>query len=207
MQDQGLLCLWECQPFEEGFPQVKKEEQKQSDSLAPARVFTLTQTEAEASPSVVTGQISSAGSLYSALFDSGATHSFVSARVIDQLCRPSGVYARGFQTLLPTGELVVSRKWIRALPVEVDGRELSVDLIELEMDDFYMILGMDWLSKYGATIDCKRKMVTFEPEGEVPFVFVGTVSGPRVPMISALKARHLMQEGCIGFLANIVDIS
>ena len=77
-------------------PQVKKEEQKQSDSLAPARVFTLTQTEAEASPSVVIGQISSAGSLYTALFDSGATHSFVSARVIDQLCRPSGVYARGF---------------------------------------------------------------------------------------------------------------
>ena len=70
----------------------------------------MTQTEAEASPSVVTGQISSAGSLYNTLFDSGATHSFVSTRVIDQLCRLSGVYARGFQTLLPTGELVVSRK-------------------------------------------------------------------------------------------------
>ncbi|XP_062094401.1 uncharacterized protein LOC133800456 isoform X1 [Humulus lupulus] len=188
-------------------PQVKKEEQKQSGSLAPARVFTLTQTEAEASPSVVTCHISSAGSLYTALFDSGATHSFVSARVIDQLCRPSGVYASGFQTLLPTGELVVSRKWIRALPVEVDGREFFVDLIKLEMDDFDMILGMDWLSKYGATIDCRRKMVTFEPEGEVPFVFVGSVSGPRVPMISALRARDLMQEGCIGFLASVVDTS
>ena len=50
-------------------------------------------------------------------------------------------------------------------------------------------------------------MVTLEPEGEVPFVFVGIVSGPRVPMISALKARDLMQEGCIGFLTNIVDTS
>ena len=66
-----------------------------------------------------------------------------------------------------------------------------MDLIELAMDDFDMILGMDWLSKYRATIDCKRRMVTFELEGEVPFVFVGTVSGPRVPMISALKARDL----------------
>ena len=46
------------------------------------------------------------------------------------------------------------------------------------IDDFDMILGMDWLSKYGAMIDCKRRMVTFEPEGEVPFVFVGLVSGP-----------------------------
>ena len=84
-------------------PQAKKEEPKQGDSLAPARVFALTQTEAEASPSVVTGHISSSGFSYTALIDSGATHSFVSARVIDQLCRPSVLYARGFQTLLPTG--------------------------------------------------------------------------------------------------------
>ena len=61
------------------------------------------------------------------------------------------------------------------MPVTVEGRELSVDLIELVMTDFNMILGMDWLVKYGATIDCRRKMVTFEPEGEDPFVFVGTV--------------------------------
>ena len=60
------------------------------------------------------------------------------------------------------------------------------------MDDFDMILEMDWLSKYGATIDCKHMMVTFELEGQVPFVFVGTVSGPRVPMISALRARDLV---------------
>ncbi|XP_062113714.1 uncharacterized protein LOC133825292, partial [Humulus lupulus] len=85
--------------------------------------------------------------------------------------------------------------------------ELFVDLIELDMDDFDIILGMDWLTRYGATIDCRRRMVTFEPEGEAPFVFVGSVDGPRVPVISVLKARDLMQEGCIGFLASIVDSS
>ena len=68
-----------------------------------------------------------------------------------------------------------------------------------------MILGMEWLVKYGATIDCKRKMVTFEPEGEDPFVFVGTVHGPRILMISVLRARDLLQGGCIGFLASVVD--
>ena len=87
----------------------------------------------------------------------------------------------------------------------VEGRELSVDLIELVMTDFDMILGMDWLAKYGATIDCRRKMVTFEPEGEDPFVFVGAVRGPCIPMISILRARDLLQGGCIGFLASVVD--
>ena len=82
---------------------------------------------------------------------------------------------------MPIEELVVSRRWIRALPVIVDGRELSVDLIELSMEDFDMIFGMDWLVRYGATIDCRKKMVTFKLEGEDPFVFVGVVHGPAYP--------------------------
>ena len=106
-------------------------------------MFTLTQTEVEASPSVMTGQISSAGSSCTSLIYLGATHLLVYARVIDQLCRPSDLYVRGFQTLLPTAELVVSKRWVRALPVEIESREFSIDLIELAMDDFDMILGMD----------------------------------------------------------------
>ena len=49
-------------------------------------------------------------------------------------------------------------------------------------------MGMDWLVKYRATIDCRRKMVTFEHEGEGPFVFVGIMHGPRIPMIVILRA-------------------
>ena len=68
----------------------------------------------------------------------------------------------------------------------VDGRELHVDVMELEMDDFDLILGMDLLEKYGANIDCKRKMVTFTPDGEAPFVFLGTILISKMPRISAL---------------------
>ena len=114
-------------------PTTKKEESLKVDNLTPARVFTLTQAEAEASPSVVTGQLSSAGSPFTVLIDSGATHSFVSSKLINRLCRPSEYQTAGFGNLLPIGELVISRRWIKALPVMVDSRELSVDLIELDM--------------------------------------------------------------------------
>ena len=52
-------------------------------------------------------------------------------------------------------------------------RELSIDLVILDMVDYDVILGMDFLSKYGATIDCKAKVVSFQPPGEEWFVFVG----------------------------------
>ena len=95
------------------YPRARKEEPKKVDSLMPARVFTLTQAEAEASPLVVTGQLSSAGTFYTILIDSGATHSFVASRIIDGLCRPCDFYPVGFGTMLPTWELVVSMRWVR----------------------------------------------------------------------------------------------
>ncbi|XP_062114690.1 uncharacterized protein LOC133825785 [Humulus lupulus] len=174
-------------------PRASKEEPKKVDSLMSARVFTLTKEKAEASPSVVIGQLSSAGTFCTVLIDSGATHSFFASRIIDGLCRPCDFYPVGFGRMLPTGEFVVSKRWVRSLPITVDVRELSVDLVELKMTNFDIILGMDWLEKCGAMIDCKKKMVNFEPEGEDPFVFVGTMHGPRIPIISVLRARDLLQ--------------
>ena len=47
--------------------------------------------------------------------------------------------------------------------------------MELEIDDFDLILGMDVLEKYGPNINCKTNTVTFAPEGEMPFMFQGTI--------------------------------
>lgn len=64
---------------------------------------------------------------------------------------------------------MVSRRWVRFLLFVVDGRELHVDLIYFDLEDFDMILGIDWIAKNGATIDSKNKLVTFEPLGEESF--------------------------------------
>ena len=39
----------------------------------------------------------------------------------------------------------------------VEGRELLADLVLLDMIDFNVIMGMDWLSKHYATVDCREK--------------------------------------------------
>ena len=50
--------------------------------------------------------------------------------------------------------------------VSLVGYESEVDFIPLELHDFDIILGMDWLSKYKALIDCYAKTVTFQmPKG------------------------------------------
>ena len=47
--------------------------------------------------------------------------------------------------------------------------------------------------------------MVFQPESEEPFVFVGSVQGSRIPVISAMSARELLHGGCLGFLAVVVD--
>ena len=57
------------------------------------------------------------------------------------------------------------------------------------MIDYDIILGMDFLSKYEATIDCKAKTVSFKPPEEEMFVFLGDRYSSQKVFISAMKVR------------------
>ncbi|XP_062089072.1 uncharacterized protein LOC133795634 [Humulus lupulus] len=109
---------------------------------------------------------------------SGATHSYVADRIVDTFDWQCELYAIGFGTMLPTGEVVMY---------------------------FDVILGMDWLAKYGDTIDCKSKMVRFTSEGQEPFMFIGATNGTRIPIVTTLKARKMLRNRCMGFMANVID--
>ena len=52
-----------------------------------------------------------------------------------------------------------------------------MDLVILDISDYEVILGMDWLSKYHATIDCKKKIVMFRPPGQEEFCLLEILTG------------------------------
>ena len=171
-----------------------------------ARIFTMTKDEAIAeTSSVVTGQILIDNQYANVLFDTGATHSFVSSSFVKKLGRSLDVLSEGFTTALPSGEVIVSTHWLRAVSMRIVDRELFSDLIVLEMYDYDLILGMDFLGKYNASIECRKRKVIFDPEGETRFEFVGDPRKKTKLFLSAMKAQKMLANGCIGFLANIVD--
>ena len=47
-------------------------------------------------------------------------------------------------------------------PLMVHDREFSVDLIALSFHEFDLILGMDWLSKHLAIVDCDKKTILLQ---------------------------------------------
>ena len=59
----------------------------------------------------------------------------------------------------PLGHSVRVNRVHKNCPLMVHGREFSVDLIALPFHEFNLILGMDWLSKHRAIVDCDKKIV------------------------------------------------
>jgi len=76
------------------------------------------------------------------------------------------------------------------------GLELRVDLMLLELYDFDVILGMDWLSKHKAQVDCFTKTVTIQGIGDKRVVFKGERKIIPSCVISILVARKLPRKGC-----------
>ncbi|KAL0558804.1 hypothetical protein IC582_003386 [Cucumis melo] len=105
----------------------------------------------------------------------------------------------------PSGEVLLSKEKIKACRVEIANHVLDVTLLVSDMQDFDMILGMDWLSANHASIDCFGKEVVFNPPSGPSFKFrgAGIVYLPKV--ISAMKASKLLSQGTWGVLASVVD--
>ena len=61
----------------------------------------------------------------------------------------------------------------RGCKLEISGILLTVDLRVMDMSEFDVILGMDWLTAYRVVIDCERKRVTAYTQDGTRVVFQG----------------------------------
>jgi Retroviral aspartyl protease len=148
------------------------------------------------------------------LIDTGASHSFVSSLFITSREWPTEIRTRAMEVQTPLGRTAIVDRICRRRLVRIAGRELVVDLTVLDMWDFDVLIGLDWLTRYRAVVNCERRSVRFGDETSEPFYFRGKKPGTRVPIISALQAKHLMSAGYEYYLASVavtdakeVDIS
>jgi hypothetical protein len=82
------------------------------------------------------------------LFDSGASHSFISAKVgLDFY------HTRKSYMIATPGGKIASNQLIRNVPIKFGSKVINTDLILLALEGINIILGIDWMNRHGVTLD------------------------------------------------------
>ena len=107
------------------------------------------------------------------LFDYGASHSFIAASIVIELGLEVETLEESLYVSSPQGIRARIGMICRGCKLEISGTLLTVDLRIMDMSEFDVILGMDWLTTYKVVIDCERRRVTSYMQDGTRVVFQG----------------------------------
>nr|KYP32035.1 hypothetical protein KK1_047383 [Cajanus cajan] len=161
--------------------------QKVDRPTTAGRVFALTGAEAETSSEQVKGKSKADGNDISILFDSGASHSFISYECVARLNLVVSSLCVDLVVSTPASGSVLTSEVCLKCPVEVEGRCYKVNLFCLPLSDLDVILGMDWLSANRILIYFSEKRLIFPTVEQKRFISSGQVDG-------------LLKGGALGFM-------
>ncbi|XP_070056276.1 uncharacterized protein [Nicotiana tomentosiformis] len=103
------------------------------------------------------------------------------------------------------GNSVVVDRVYQSCIVTFCGYETRADLLLVDMTDFEVILGMDWLSPYHTILDCHAKTVTLAIPELPRLEWKGSSVSTPSQIISFMKARHMVEKGYLSYLAYVQD--
>ena len=166
----------------------------QTETRTQARVYVVTHQDADVALDVVTGIISILDHDAYTLVGLGATHSFSSRPFLDNFQIETQPLEGRMTVSLPAGDPLVSNRVVRDSRVLIGGQEFLANLVALDMRDFDVVLGMDWLSRHRATLDCYKKEVKLHRPGELEVKFRGIRRELSSSMISAMVAQRMLRN-------------
>ena len=175
------------------------------DGRAPARAYAMKAVEDTDDPDVIVGNFTIFDTIVHALIDSGSTHSYVCTDITNLGKLPRSETEYDILVTNSLGHSDIVNKVYRDCPIRIRECEFLGDLMELSFREFDVILGMDWLSRHQAIVDCRMKRVTLRTPNEDEVIFIGERSNHLSNMISAAIGRKMVWRGCKAYLAYVID--
>ncbi|GKC15043.1 putative reverse transcriptase domain-containing protein [Tanacetum coccineum] len=139
------------------------------NNRAPAKVYAV--GNAGANPdNVVAGTFLLNNRYAYILFDTGADRSFVSTAFSTLLDIVPNTLDHGYNVELADSRIIGVNTIVMGCTLNFLNHPFNINLMPVEMGSFDAIIGMDWLSKYSAVIDCAKKIVRIPSGSEILIV-------------------------------------
>ena len=156
---------------------------------APTRAYAMKARGDQDVPEVIAGIISLYGIEMHALIYLGSTHSYVCIEHVFDKMTAGEQLSYDLHVTSTLGHSVNVNRVYKNCLIIIHDKEFSTDLITLSFHEFDLILGMDWLSKHRAIIDCDKKTVELRCSDQSEVIVHGVRSDPMSNVILAMQAR------------------
>nr|GEZ23433.1 hypothetical protein [Tanacetum cinerariifolium] len=165
-------------------------------------VYQLGAVNAQEDPKVVTGTFLLNNHYATVLFDSGADRSFISTKFSTLINIKPVEIDTSYEVELADGKIVSTNNVLKGCTLNLLNHYFLIDLMVIELGSFDVVIGMDWLSKNDAAILCGEKKVRI-PLKNKALIIEGDRNQSRLKIISCIKARKYIENGCELFLAQV----
>jgi hypothetical protein len=125
------------------------------------RVNLTTLSELPEGTPIMTGTFSINHQPVIVLFDSGATHSFISAKRGTKLGLDIYPTNGAYKIITPDGK-ISSNQICRKVPIQLGSHLIKTDLLLLDLEGMDVLLGMNWMTQHQVSLDISSRIVEID---------------------------------------------
>jgi hypothetical protein len=153
-------------------PTSKGKGKRQVVQVRQGRVNLTTLSELPEGTPIMTGTFSINHHPVIVLFDTGATHSFVSAKFGTKI--GLDLYpVSGVCMITTIGGKISSNQVCRSVPIQMGKNLMRTDLLLLDLDGMDVLLGMNWITQHQVSLDISSRIVEIDsPEYEPTILYL-----------------------------------
>jgi hypothetical protein len=146
--------------------------------------------EAQQSQDVVLGMFRANSYPTTILFDSGASHSFISSKFVAKHNLPITIMKYTMFVSSLGGEMR-TKHICPAISIAIRGEDFLLNLVVIDSKGIDTILGMDWLRKYERVILCAKRAIRLTREDATTVEFVAAISTNQSSVLNQVKGASL----------------
>jgi hypothetical protein len=153
-------------------PNSKGKGKKQMIQVRQGRVNFTTLSELPEGVPIMMGTFSINHQPVIILFDSGATHSFISLKCRTKVGLDFYPSNGAYMTATPGGK-ILSNQIYRNVPIRLGSNLIKTDLLLLDLEGMDVLLGMDWMNRHQVSLDIFSRTVEIDsPDHEATILYL-----------------------------------